>query len=180
MDPKTAVGKFYDLQDQIFAWTQSAILLLLRGYWGWEGMWNGWGKLHNIPEITRWFRDDLHIPMPGVNAYMASGTEFLGGMILFLGLGGRAAAVPLAFTMCVAFLTSDWGGLQSLWMSEDACKVDPTCTGDFLASAPLTFLMVYLVVIAFGPGAFSLDGLIRFILGKPPTAPVTAGNPAVG
>lgn len=148
------------LEERLLGYAQSPLLLVLRLYWGWEAALNGWGKLHRIDEIAAWFGNDLHIPMPLANAYAASTIECVGGALLFVGLGGRIVAIPLAITMIVAFLTSDYGSLQSLWLSDAACTASSTCT-PFLDADPLTFLMVYVVVLVFGPGELSADGLIK-------------------
>lgn len=152
--------------NQGLEWLKSPLLLAIRGYWGWQALISGWGKLNGIQGVADWFRDDLGIPFPLANAYAAATTEFVGGGLLLVGLATRIVSVPLAFTMVVAFLTSDRGALESLWLSEEACKASTTCT-PFLEAAPLTFLVAFLVTLVFGPGAFSIDGLIdRFAPGR--------------
>src|SRR5579862_2268899 len=47
----------------------------------------------------------MGMPMPEVNAVLASSAEFFGGLFLLLGLFTRWAAIPIAIVMLVAFLT---------------------------------------------------------------------------
>ncbi len=42
---------------------QSPFLLVVRLYWGWQFAQTGWGKLHNLPQITQFF-SSLHLPFP--------------------------------------------------------------------------------------------------------------------
>jgi putative oxidoreductase len=47
----------------------------------------------------------MGLPFPMLSATLATAAEFLGGIALFLGLFTRVAAVPVAFTMLIAFAT---------------------------------------------------------------------------
>src|SRR6516225_6726726 len=85
---------------------QSAFLLAVRLYWGWQFVQTGWGKLHRLPQVVEFF-SSLGIPAPAVNAYFVSGLELVGGILLALGLGGRIIALPLTIDMIVAYLTAD-------------------------------------------------------------------------
>ncbi len=128
----------------------SAVLLLaIRGYWGSQFALTGWGKLQNADRVAQFF-DSLGIPMPHLNVYLAGGTEFLGGIALFLGLGARLWSVPLIFTMTVAYLTSDWDAASQLFSNPDA----------FVTAAPFLFLLASLIVLTWGPGPISLDHLV--------------------
>jgi putative oxidoreductase len=44
----------------------------------------------------------MNFPMPEINAWLAGGAEFFGGILLILGLFTRLASVPLLITMLVA------------------------------------------------------------------------------
>lgn len=46
--------------------------------------------------------DAMQIPMPQVAAYLSAGTEFVGGLLLVVGLLTRLVAIPVAFNMFVA------------------------------------------------------------------------------
>ncbi len=81
---------------------QSPFLLLVRLYWGWQFAQTGWGKLHNLDKVTDFFTS-LGIPAPGVNAVFIVALEFVGGILLALGLGSRLIALLLACDMLVAY-----------------------------------------------------------------------------
>lgn len=127
---------------------QSPLLLAIRLYWGWSFAQTGWGKLTHL-DRTAGFFESLNIPLPKVNAVMAGGTECLGGVLLALGLFARPAAVPLIFTMLVAYWTAD----------RDALNVIGSDPDKFVTAAPFLFLLAALIVLAFGPGKLSLDAL---------------------
>jgi putative oxidoreductase len=85
-----------------------------------------------------------------LNAVMAGGTECVGGALLVVGLGSRLVSVPLAATMIVAYVTADNEALRAI-------VSDPE---KFTSAAPFMFLLVALIVLAFGPGTFSLDRVL--------------------
>jgi len=128
---------------------QSPLLLAVRLYWGWQFAATGWGKLHNIAKITAFFAS-LNIPFPAVNAHFCAGLEFVGGILLILGLGTRLVGLLLAANMFVAYWTAD----HEAWVSFFS---DP---GKFYAADPYTFLFASLMVLIFGAGFFSLDRLL--------------------
>lgn len=159
-------------EQRVLVALQAPFLLFLRLYWGWAFMQSGLGKLRNIEGVARWFGEDLGIPMPLANAYMAAGTEVVGGLCLLLGLATSITMVPLVFTMVVALLTSDFAGLRSLWMSSSACEAHPECV-PFEDTAASSYFVAAATVLLFGPGLFSVDGLVaRFR--KPAPAPAAA------
>jgi putative oxidoreductase len=129
---------------------QPLFLLFVRLYWGWQFCQTGWGKLHNLPHVVEYFTS-LGVPAPALNAYFVSGLEFVGGILLILGLGGRLIALPLTFDMIVAYVLGDRAALLSFFSKPE----------DFYAAAPFTFLMASLIVLIFGSGRFSLDYLIE-------------------
>jgi len=143
------IWELYALFERAASWLQSPLLLAVRLYWGWQFFQTGWGKLGNLAKVVDFFTS-LGIPFPAVNAYFVSGLECVGGILLFVGLGSRLIALPLAFDMVVAYLTADREGLQAIF--SDPAK--------FYNADPFTFLMASLIVLAVGPGAFSLDYLI--------------------
>lgn len=144
------IAGLLDAQGRGLDYLQSPLLLAIRLFWGWQFMATGWGKLQNIEQVAAWFGNDLGIPMPLLNAYMAAGTELVGGACLLLGLGGRVMTIPLVVTMCVAYATSDREALVQIWSDPDA----------FLGAAPFLFLFASTLVLVFGPGAVSVDALI--------------------
>jgi putative oxidoreductase len=129
---------------------QSPLLLVVRLYWGWSFFQTGKGKLGNLDKVTEFFQS-LGIPAPGVNAALAGTTECVGGLLLLLGLASRPAALALSFTMIVAYLTADLDAVKGIFSDPDT----------FLGAEPFLFLFASLLVLAFGPGFFSLDRLIQ-------------------
>jgi putative oxidoreductase len=125
---------------------QSPLLLAVRLYWGWQFAQNGWIKLHHLSRITEYFVS-LGVPFPAFTTPFVSGVEFLGGLLLILGLGARPVALVLAIDMFVAYWTADRTALLSILR-------DP---GTFYTADPYTFLFASLLVLIFGAGFFSLD-----------------------
>jgi len=145
MQLRALLAKF----DAVAASLQSPLLLVIRLYWGVSFAQTGWGKLMNL-DRTAGFFESLNIPLPKLNAIMAGATECGGGVLLALGLFARPAAVPLVFTMLVAYGTADKEALLAI-------TSDPE---KFLGAAPFLFLLASLLVLAFGPGRLSLDHLL--------------------
>src|SRR3984893_18259135 len=83
------------------SYLQSPFLLAVRLYWGWQFVQTGWGKMHHIAKITGFFMS-LNIPFPAFNAHFISGLEFIGGLLLILGLASRLTGLLLAGNMLVA------------------------------------------------------------------------------
>ncbi len=129
---------------------QSPFLLIVRLYWGWQFEQSGWGHLTHLDKTIQFFQS-LNIPAPAANAYFISGLEFVGGILLFVGLASRPIALLLAGDMAVAFITSEREALATAF-ADDNTK--------FLSATPLTFLIAALIVFIFGPGRLSLDALI--------------------
>lgn len=140
--------KLYDLLTAAASSLQSPFLLVVRLYWGFQMMQTGWGKLHNLSKVTDFFTS-LGIPLPGLTAPCIVGLEFLGGILIMLGLGSRLVALLLTCDMLAAFVTADREALLSIFSDPDK----------FYAAAPYTFLVAFLIVLIFGPGRFSLDAL---------------------
>jgi putative oxidoreductase len=134
---------------------QSPLLLAIRLYWGWQFCQAGWGKLHTHGDVTEYFMS-LGIPLPGLNAWIVAVTECLGGLLLLLGLGARLVALPLIVTMIVAYLTADWEAVPAIF--SDSSK--------FTGATPFLYLLACLVVLAFGPGVFSVDHLLARRFGR--------------
>lgn len=131
-------------------WLRCPLLLVLRLYWGWSFMQTGWGKLTHLDRTAGYFAS-LNIPAPKLNAMMAGGTECIGGVLLLLGLYTRFATPALIFTMIIAYATAERESLNAIFNDPDK----------FTGADPFLFLLVALIVFAFGPGRLSLDALLR-------------------
>jgi putative oxidoreductase len=149
------IEKLYRLLIQAASSLQSPLLLLIRLYWGWQFMQTGWGKLHDISKVIGYFTD-LGIPAPAFNAYFVSGLEFVGGILLMVGLASRPIALMCVIDMIVAFVKGDLDNLKLIFSDPDK----------FQAASPYPFLFAFLIVLVFGPGLFSLDALIERMRGK--------------
>lgn len=128
---------------------QAPLLLLIRLYWGWQFAQTGWGKLHHIHRVIGFF-GSLGIPHPGLMAPFVSAVEFVGGILLILGLVTRITGLVLAIDMFMAYWIADRAALHAILS-------DP---GKFWNADPYTFFFASLIVLVFGPGMFSLDRLI--------------------
>jgi len=143
------VEKLYRLLIAAASSLQSPFLLFVRLYWGWQLAQSGWGKLHNIEKVTEFFMS-LGLPAPGFTAHFIASLEFVGGILLILGLAARLIAVPLTINMIMAYIIADHDALMSIFSNPDK----------FYAAAPYTFLFASVVILIFGPGLFSADAAI--------------------
>jgi putative oxidoreductase len=113
---------------------------------GWVFLESGWGKLHNLEGVVKFFTG-LGIPAPHLQAPFVAGTEFLGGALLLLGLGTRIAALPLMGVMSVAILTALRDRIDSL--------------SDLFGLAEFCYAVLLAGLAIFGAGRLSLDALLR-------------------
>ena len=122
----------------------------------------GRGKLQNF-ENTVTFFTSLEIPMPELNAAFVSRLEYYGGMLLIVGLGTRLVAGLLSSTMLVAMLTADKQDfVNALTGVGEKGLTDVT---------PFVYLLFLVWLVLQGPGALSLDTLVRKALGIDPVTP---------
>jgi putative oxidoreductase len=105
----------------------------------------GWGKVHHLAKVTSFFAE-LGIPMPGLNATVASYTELVGGSLLVIGLASRVASLPLVVTMIVAILTAKRAEVNGL--------------ADLFGLVEWTYIALLLVIAAVGPGLLSVDAAV--------------------
>lgn len=151
----TQIQKLYDLFARVAVSFQSPFLVIVRVYWGWQISQNGWGKLHNIEHVTEFFTS-LGLPVPGPTATFVATFEFVGGILLAIGLLSRIAALGLVIDMATAYITADREALFSFFS-------DP---GKFYNADPFVFLLTGLLILVFGPGKISADALWERILKK--------------
>ena len=132
---------------------QDFLLLAIRLYWGYYFFTAGIGKLDNI-EQTAGFFEQLSVPLPLLSAYLAATTEMIGGACLVVGFATRLVAIPLAFTMVMAYISAHFDVVKNLLSNPEA----------FVSASPFGFLLASLIVFAFGPGKFSLDYVIEMLV----------------
>jgi putative oxidoreductase len=145
-DTTSLFRDIYALLGKFASHLQAPLLLALRLYCGWQFLQTGSGKLMHLGDTTEYFAS-LNIPLPGVNAAMAGTTECVGGLLLLIGLISRLAALPLSVTMIVAYLTAEIDTVKVIFSDPDK----------FIGATPFLFLLTALLVLAFGPGRFSVD-----------------------
>ena len=111
--------------------------------------------------FEKWFGEELHFPMPLIMAFLAKGSELVGGIFVFLGLFTRPFAALIAFTMLVATLTANLGK-------------DFNIDGGFTIS----YFLFAVVLIVSGGGKFSGD----YLFFKRPLSILTtkSGTEAIG
>jgi putative oxidoreductase len=129
---------------------RSPLLLLVRLYWGWQFAQTGWGKLQHLHRVIGFF-GSLGITHPGLVAPFVSGVEFIGGILMILGLASHITGLVLTIDMFVAYWVGDRAALHSVLS-------DP---GKFYGADPYTFFFASLILLVFGAGLFSLDALIQ-------------------
>ena len=139
------VTVFYDWSRVVASYFTWLAPLAVRITVGIVFMGTGWTKLQNLSGITRNFAA-LGIPAPEIVTPFVSGVEFVGGILLLLGLLTRFAAVPLMIVMVVAILSAkleDIDGLETLLGFEE-----------------VSYFMMFGWLAVAGPGPVSLDHLI--------------------
>jgi len=155
-DKPTPLRSGYELLIRGASLLQSPVLLIIRLYWGWSFCTTGWGKLTGHANVAEYFAS-LNIPLPGLNAWFAGATECFGGVFLLIGLASRLTTLPLIFVMFVAYATAESDKLHKIFSDPDA----------FTGATPFLFLYTLIIVLAFGPGVFSVDYLLgRFVFKK--------------
>ena len=106
----------------------------------------GFGKLANLDRTVDFF-GSLGIPFPSLQAPLVGAVELLGGILLVLGAGTRAAAGLLVGTMLVALLTAHGADLAA----------GLRLGAGFDEAAPVPYLVAALWLAAKGGGPLSVD-----------------------
>ena len=143
---KTLLDFYHRVFLAVCAWLQAPLLLGLRLYFGWTLIRAGWGKLHHLARVATFFAG-LGIPAPSFNAHFVAWLEFLGGILLALGLLSRPVSGLLAVDMLVAYWLADRDALLGFF----------THPGQFTNAAEFPILLATVVVLIVGPGCLSLD-----------------------
>jgi putative oxidoreductase len=125
---------------------QSPLLLLIRLFWGGTFVVTGLGKFAHLGQVIDYFHS-LGIPFASLSVILTAFIETICGACLLLGFASRLVAIPLIFTMIIAFLTAEKEALKQILS-------DPQ---KFIHADPFSFLFASLIVFVFGPGAASID-----------------------
>ncbi len=108
---------------------------------------HGWGKIMGGPEL--WGKIGGSMANMGITfapvfwGFMASISEFGGGILILLGLFTRPASAFMAFTMLVAFM-------------QHTSKLDPWNRAIY----PMEMFAVFMALLFIGAGKYSIDALI--------------------
>jgi putative oxidoreductase len=143
------LGKLQSFLITVGYFLRTPVLLIIRLYWGWQFFLTGKGKLLHLDKTASFFAS-LNIPMPRLNAILASSTECTCGILLILGLFSRFASLALIGVMSVAFWTADREAVNAIFSDTDK----------FLGADPFLFLYASVLVFCFGPGKVAIDALI--------------------
>lgn len=146
----SGVAAAYSILVQFSSALQSLFLLAVRLYWGWQFAQTGWGKWQHLPKVTNFFVS-LGIPAPAFSATAVSGLEFVGGVLLAVGLGSRFVGLLLGADMFVAYLTAGRSNLLAVFS-------DP---GKFYGDDAYTFLFASVLILIFGPGKYCIDEILK-------------------
>jgi len=139
----------YTLLIRVASALRSPFLLVVRLYWGWQFFGTGRAKLSDIPTFTQRFTD-WGVPAPHFNVILSGATETVCGLLLCIGVASRLISIPLIFTMVIAYLTAESDALHAFFSDPDK----------FVSAAPFQFMFAAILVLIFGPGAFSIDHLL--------------------
>ena len=140
-------------------WVPQLLVRLFVGYFFLE---TGWGKIHNLEGMAERFAD-WGIPAPAFNAALSGWTEFLGGLLVVVGLFTRPITIPLFINMVVATLAVK---LKKVGGLDDFVELDE----------PL-YALSFLWLFFSGPGWISLDHLLEKVLRKKYAAELGAKVP---
>jgi putative oxidoreductase len=140
---------------------QSPFLLAIRLYIGYQCAVAGFWHLHDFEGTVKQFQD-WKIPFPHVSVAISATTELIGGILLLVGLAARLVSIPLIVNFFVAMIQTDLAypesraKLQHLWDNQDI----------ILKDTAFPFFAVAVLILIFGPGFLSIDGIIKWVRGK--------------
>ena len=136
---------FYDWSRIFAGYFTWAAPLAVRIVVGWVFLWSGWTKLHILPRMIENFRE-WGIPAPEILTPLASGIEFVGGLLLLVGLLTRIVSIPMMIIMLVAIASAKWGDVDSLQT--------------LLGFEEISYFVMFAWLGIAGPGPVSLDHLV--------------------
>jgi putative oxidoreductase len=137
-------------------------ILLLRlmagGVFFWEGLLKFVYANQGVGRFTK-----LGIPFPHFTATFIAGLEIVGGLLLLTGLATRLIAVPFVAEMIVAILSTKialYLGTSPLPLPPSPPRIGPWAVLHEIRSDYAQMLTVIFLLVN-GPGAWSLDALLR-------------------
>jgi len=165
------VTKIYEWIITISSNLQSVFIFIMRIFWGNLFLMAGFGKLTHLDKAASFF-SSLDIPFPTFTAGMVGTFEFVGGILLIIGLASRLISIPLIVIMLVAYSTAHVDVFSSISSVGGGSFGPKEIIGGLynyfsnlppllVREAPFPYLLTCLIVLFFGPGKISLDGLIK-------------------
>jgi len=153
--------------------TQDVVLLALRFMLAYTFFGPAMMKVQDIASVAMWF-DSMGIPLPTLNAYMATATEVSGVILLTLGLGTRFISIALMGLLSVAILTVH-GVNGFAFVKEGSEVVNPYVNGELIDGTlvvlnngyelVLYYMLMLSVLISSGAGKLSADYFLQKKLG---------------
>jgi len=120
---------------------------------------HGWAKLSRGPEHFAQLLAVLHVPSPGLMAWMSVCIELLGGLALLAGLAVSFTALPLIGTMLVAMFTIHihfgYSSVNTIGLTPQGPVFGPPGY-----EINLLYIAGLLSLILTGAGRYSLDALL--------------------
>jgi len=102
-------------------------------------------KLSDMTATAQWFAS-MSIPFPTFTAYLVSGIETVGIILLILGLFTRSIAILLSFVMMGAIFFVH--GTHGFSVADNGLEI------------PLYYMLFLFIFASFGGGKYSLDNLL--------------------
>jgi len=145
-------GAMYGRFASIAGRAESALLLAIRLYWGFQFAQDGWGKLTHLARVTEFFAS-LNLPAPAMTALAVGSIEFVGGILFACGIASRLVSLVLFVNMTVAYLS----------VPDDRINFSHILSNpsDFYGASPYTYWFAALLILILGPGWFAVDTLIK-------------------
>ena len=135
---KALAAKYRSLTDKI----DFLPPLLARLTLGFTFIQAGWGKFGRLDNIAGYF-DSLGIPAASLQAPLVASVEFVGGLLILIGLGTRYASLFLIAVMTVALFTAHKDEIEGL--------------SDLFSQAPFLYILLFIWLTVAGAGRFSVD-----------------------
>jgi putative oxidoreductase len=133
---------------QVLNLLQSPFALFVRIYVGWVFLKSGWLKISDWGQTLSLFESEYHVPLLPPQAAAVAGTagELVFSVLVILGLWGRLSAIGLFAVNALAVISY----AHVLYQEGFEAAVGQHYLWGFMI----------LVIIFYGPGALSIDGLL--------------------